>query len=145
MGSVAPSEETLRQNLAIQWQDHFHTRAQTWKALEITGLLAVGLVGLDWRVDSRVATFCASVLLAIVATFGMLITLRHRAVEVGKFKRIAAIEKQLGLGDGEEGPKPIHWWWVLLFWKTNTSLFILRMNFAILVFAIGFGLLRLFS
>jgi hypothetical protein len=145
MGSAAPSEETLRQNLAIQWQDHFQTRAQTWKALEITGLLAVGLVGLDWRIDSRVATFCASMLLAIVAAFGMLITLRHRSVEVEKFRRIAAIEKQLGIGDGKDGPSPIHWWWVFLFRRSNTSLFILRMHFAILVFAIGFGLLRLFS
>jgi hypothetical protein len=52
MPSTKPSEETLRKMLEIQWRDHFQTRLQTWKALEITSVLAVALVGFDWQAAS---------------------------------------------------------------------------------------------
>jgi hypothetical protein len=144
MASNVPSEETLRKLLDIQWQDHIQTRAQTWKALEITAILAVALVGLDWRIDNQVVTICAAVLLFIVAQFGILITIRHRAVEVTKFRRIASIEKQLGVADESlKLPQQINWFTIFQFWKSNTSLFILRMHFIIQVFAIGYCILRL--
>ena len=143
--SKKPSEAALLKLLDIQWQDHFQTRSQTWKALEITALIAVGLVGLDWKIDNPHVTVVAACLLAIVALFGMQITLRHRnRVEVMKFNIIKSVGEELGLVDSKlELPKPIHWWYVFLFWKSNTSLFILRMQFVILLFAIGYLVFRL--
>jgi hypothetical protein len=141
-----PKEEALLKQLEIQWNDHFQTRVQTWKALEITALIAVALVGIDWKINNQLVTIVVALLLAIVALFGMQITIRHRnRVEVTKFKIITSLEKKLGFVDIKlELPKNIHWWDVFLFWKSNTSLFILRMQFVILVFAIGYLVLRLF-
>ncbi len=148
------SPETLRKLLEIQWQDHFQTRTQTWKALEITAVLAVALVGLDWRLSNLgepgkpqvtpLATILAGVLLFLVALFGSLITLRHRnKVEVPKFEAITALEKELGVDTELSIPKPIRWLDIFLVWKTNTSLFLLRMHFIIMVFAVIYVILRL--
>jgi hypothetical protein len=143
--SKKPTEAALLKLLDIQWQDHFQTRSQTWKALEITALIAVALVGLDWKIDNWLVTVVGACLLAIVALFGMQITIRHRnRVEVMKFNIIKSVGEELGLVDSKlELPKPIQWWYVFLFWKSNTSLFILRMQFVILLFAIGYLVLRL--
>lgn len=140
-----PTEAALLKLLDIQWQDHFQTRVQTWKALEITALIAIVLVGLDWQIDNRLVTVAVASLLAIVALFGMQITLRHRnKVEITNFTIIQSVSKELALVNSKlELPKPLHWWDVFLFWKSNTSLFILRMQFVILLFAIGYLSLRL--
>ncbi len=142
-----PSEAALLKLLDIQWQDHFQTRVQTWKALEITALIAVALVGLDWKIKIPIVTIVVACLLAIVALFGMQITIRHRnIVEIRKFTIIKSLGEKLRLIDSKlELPKPIHWWDVFLFWKSNTSLFILRMQFVILLFALGYLALYLFG
>jgi ABC-type siderophore export system fused ATPase/permease subunit len=133
-------------NLEIQWQDHFQTRAQTWKALEITGLLAVALVGLDWQIGNRAVTIAATILLFLIAQFGIFITLKHREVERTKFKKIAELEEKLGIADEKlQLPQPISWWSIFNFQRSNSPLFILRMHFIIQLFAIGYCVLRLFS
>jgi hypothetical protein len=141
------SEEALLKVLDTQWQDHFQTRSQTWKALEVTALLAVALVGLDWQigVKSRWVTIVAAGLLALMALFGMQITLRHRnEVEITKFKRITAIENELEVGDPSlKLPQPMHWWHVFLIRKSHTALFILRMQFAIFLFGVAYLVMRL--
>jgi hypothetical protein len=143
MSTNKPSEETLRKLLEIQWQDHFQTRTQTWKALEMTSVLAVALVGFDWQVGNRIATVCGAFLLFMIAQFGILITLRHREVEITKFKKIVELETKLGVADEDlKLPQPISWWSIFNIWKSNTPLFILRMHFAIQVFAIGYGIMR---
>jgi hypothetical protein len=138
--SKKPSEAALLKLLDIQWQDHFQTRSQTWKALEITALVAVALVGLGWQIDNQLVTIVVASLLAIVALFGMQITLRHcNTVEIMKFTIIKSVGEELGFVDSKPKlPEPIHWWDVFLFWKSKTSLFILRMQFVILLFAIGY-------
>jgi hypothetical protein len=140
-----PTEQALLKVLDIQWQDHFQTRSQTWKALEITAIIAVALVGLDWRIGNRLVTIVVASLLAMVALSGMQITLRHRnEVEITKFKIIKSVEEQLAIVDPSiKLLGHIHWWDVFLFWKSNTSLFILRMQFVILLFAVGYLVLRL--
>ena len=141
-----PSEETLRKMLEIQWQDHFQTRMQTWKALEITAILAVAVVGIDWKVAKAPVTAFASFLLFLVAQFGISITIRHRHVEETKFRIISECEKQLGIADENLSlPKSISWWSIFDLRKSNTSLFIMRTLFIIQVFAIGFFVVRLFS
>jgi hypothetical protein len=142
--SQKPTKETLLKALDIQWQDHVQTRGQTWKALEISAILAVALVGLDWRLDKPIATIVAASLLILTAQFGIQITLRHRKVEETKFRIIASVEEQLGIADPNlKPPKPISWWSIFLFWQSNTSLFILRIHFVIQLFAISYLVLRL--
>lgn len=144
MPSTKPSEETLRKMLEIQWQDHFQTRAQTWKALEMTALLAVALVGFDWRVDNRIATVGGAILLFLIAQSGVFITLRHRVVEITKFRKISELEKELGMTDKDlKLPQPLTWWSIFQVRRSNTPLFILRMHFAIQLFAVGYCIMRL--
>lgn len=139
MSPTKPSEETLRKMLEIQWQDHFQTRTQTWKTLEITSVLAIALVGFDWQSQNSIATIGIALLLFLVAQFGVLITLKHRGVEITKFKKIAELERELGVADENlKLPLPINWWSIFLYRKSNTPLFILRMHFALQLFAIGY-------
>ena len=139
-----PSEETLRKMIEMEWQDHFQTRTQTWKALEVTALLAVALVGLDWRAGDPVVTAAAAILILIVAQFGMQITRRHREVERRVFRLIISYQEQLGITDPEfKVPQLVSWWDIFRFWKSNTSLFIMRMHFAVQLFACGYLLLSL--
>lgn len=145
MTLIKASDETSRKMLEIQWQDHFQTRTQTWKALEITAILAAALVGFDWQVGNRAATIYGAILLFLIAQFGMSITIKHRLVEIMKFKKITELEVELGIQDGKFTlPAPISWWSIFQFWKSNTPLFMLRMYFMIQLFAIGYCIMRLF-
>ena len=138
------SESTLLKLLEIQWQDHFQTRTQTWKTLEISALLAVALVGIDWRLGSPLITIIAASLLVLVTHFGIQITLRHRKVEENKFRIITSLEEQLGLQDLiNKPPAPISWWSIFRIKQSNTPLFILRMHFVIQLFAIAYLVVRL--
>lgn len=140
------NRDILLKLLEIQWQDHIQTRNQTWKGLEISTLLAVALVGLDWQIDKPAVTCVASILLALVALFGMQITIRHRnSVEVKKFEIINDLERQLGLNSDHVLPGKIKWWFVFLINRSNTSLFILRMQFVLLVFSVCYLSVRLFG
>ena len=136
--------EARIKDLELQWQDHFHARNQTWKALSVSGALAVALIGLDWQTDEPIVTLIASLLLAFVAIFGMQITIRHRNnVETKKFKSIIELEKLLGLDSDHVIPYKIKWWYVFCLRKSNTSLFMLRIQFVVLVFAMVNLVLRL--
>ena len=135
-----PSQEVLLKCLELEWQDHFQTRVQTWKSLEIESVLAVALVGIDWRISNVYATSAVAVLLIIAAFFGAKITIAHRKVEVIKFSHIIDIEKQLGMlepglfGDVKK-PEPFRWLDAFSL-KSNTLLFVLRMHTILLTFGI---------
>ncbi len=133
------SNENLIQLMGFQWQDHIQTRSQTWKALEIAALFAVALVGLDWQVDKPLVTYFSAGLLFIVAQFGASITIRHRnSVEINKFKIIRELGVELGTNDAKLPlPDEIRWYHIFKVWKSNTSLFLLRMHFILQLFAIG--------
>ena len=140
------NHEALLKMYEIQWQDHIQTRNQTWKGLEICVLLAVALVGLDWQVGHShpVITCVASTLLICVALFGMQITIRHRnSVEVNKFTIMKNLEELLGFDYNFPLPKKINFWDVFKFRKSNSSLFILRMQFVLLLFAVLYFSIRL--
>jgi len=142
-----PSEEILLKSLEMAWQDHFQTRTQTWRTLEIEVALAVALIGIDWRLDSIFATSAVAFLLIIAALFGALITIRHRnQVEVTKFLHITNIEKKLGLLELDllanvKKPEPIKWKDIFSF-KSNTSLFILRMHIILQAFGLIYLIFR---
>ncbi len=140
VGTSIPSEEALLKCLELEWQDHFQTRAQTWKALQIEAALAVALVGLDWQLDSAAATTLFGIVVVVAACFGIAVSLHHRRVEIRKFTHILNIEQKLGLHTNSllpdvSVPVAIRWTDAFRWRKFNTALFILRMHVAILFFA----------
>ena len=146
MSFQLPSEETLRKMIEWEWQDHFQTRAQTWKALEVVSVLAIAVVGLDWQVGNLYVTCAAAVLLLIVAQFGIEITKRHRKVEQRAFQLIIKYEGLLGIEEeGFKAPGPLGWLDIFRVSKSSTSLFIMRMHFFVQVFAISYVAGRLLA
>jgi len=131
-------EGPLLKMFETEWQDHFQTRRQTWQALEIAALLTVAIVGIQWKASHWLVGIISSMILIGVSLFGMQITFRHRnSVEIMKFTIITEIEKRLkfkALGLGV--PKRITLGDILRFWKSNTSLFLLRMQAIILILGI---------
>lgn len=141
-------KETLLKVLEMEWQDHFQTRAQTWKALEVAAILTVALVGLDLRVGDLAITIAAAILLIFVAFFGIAITVRHRNVtEIKIFNLISLIEKKLGVinPDFDNSPQSIRPWSLLRLWESNVPLFIVRMYLIIIFFADGLLAYRLWT
>jgi hypothetical protein len=131
-------KDALLKLLEAEWQDHFQTRGQTWKALEIAALLTVAIVGIQWQAPLALVKIVSSVLLIGVSLFGMQITFRHRnSVEKTKFTVITEIEKQLKFKASGFGiPKNITLFDIIKFCKSNTSLFLLRMQGIILILGI---------
>ena len=139
MSSEKPSEDTLRKMIEMEWLDHFQTRSQTWKALEIVALLAIALVGLDWRVGDPVVTTGAAILLLIVSQFGIQITMKHRTVERRCFRLIIEYQKELGVTDLEfKETQLLSWGDIFRIRKSATPLFIMRMYFVIQLFALSY-------
>lgn len=126
-------KEALIAMYEIQWHDHLEARKQTWKALHITGILAVALVGVQWENNDTFVVCITSILLIAVSFFGMQITLRHRnSVEITKFTIMSKIEERINfISHDLKIPDPIKWWYIFKFSKSNTSLFLLRMQFVI--------------
>ena len=146
MDSDKPSEAALLKMLEIQWQDHFQDRAQTWKSLEIAAPMIVALVALDWSLKNPLATVVAASLLVFVAWFGMAITIKHRKVEIQKFKIIQEVENRLGLGmlvPGRALPEPISIRFIFRLRQSNNPLFMLRMQFIIFLFAVAYFAVRM--
>ncbi|HPL26275.1 MAG TPA: hypothetical protein PLV44_11680 [Myxococcota bacterium] len=127
------SDEAVLKMLELEWQDHFQTRKQTWQALQTAVILTVALVGLQWSskeaIQAIVGVFAAPLVIGVSA-FGMQITLRHRnSTEVNKFTMILAAEERLKFESSHlKIPQPISLRDVLRFRKSNTSLFLLRMQ-----------------
>lgn len=143
-------DDALLKLYEIQWQDHFQTRQQTWQALQIAGILAVALVGVQWQSGSPFIICITSVILIAVSLFGMQITIRHRnSVEVTKFLILSEIEKKISFKSSDIGsPSPIKWSDIFKFRKSNTSLFLFRMQFTIFLLGwilLVFGISKLLS
>jgi len=132
--------ESIRRAMEDAWKDHQHTRDQTWKALTFVVGIGAGVVVSTWQSHWLPVKIVADALLFLVALCGAQITYRHRnTVEITKFRHIAQCEEALGLTGvitGVKMPREITPWDVFLPWKGNTALFILRMNFSIMLFAV---------
>jgi hypothetical protein len=143
---ITPSIDSLQKQLSLEWQDHIQTRKQTWKAIEITTLLAVALVGIDWKLENKFITVISSILLLIAAQFALTIIIHHRNdVECVKFTNIIKIEKQLGIYNPDyKKPNPVKIMDIFNFRRSNTSLFMMRIIFIIQIFALIYCIYRLF-
>ncbi len=159
------SEESIRKAMELAWKDHHHARDQTWKTIQIVAVLGAGLLTVDVKYENFIATLCAALLVIIAAGFGALITWNHRKLERRKFIHLMNCEEQLGLHKDEliplhprddsikekdefvqdgavKVPDKFSFWEILNPLEQNTALFILRMHFAIMTFAVLIIILR---
>ena len=141
MSEKLPTEESLRNQLQLEWQDHIQTRSQTWKTLEIEAALVLGLIGADFKFDNIGVVVILGVLIVISCISGIGITVHHRIGQIRKFTHIDRIEEALGLHqkgllDGVHPPAKFKWSDIINPTRNNTPLFILRMHFAILLFTL---------
>lgn len=147
--------ETVIQGMKEAWMDHRHCRDQTWRTVAATVSLAVGLVTLQQMPKSDPWTTMLAGIFVLVAAFsGMLIVKYHRVYEIRKFTHIMQCEHWLKLRklSGNEFvsqggvlhwdkkpetlPSDIMWIHVLLPWKQNTPLFLIRIHAFIFVFTL---------
>lgn len=90
-------DDALRSQLQIEWQDHFQTRAQSWRTIQITGALLLGLIGADIKFNEIWVTTTIGVLLLLTSLSSFFVTLRHWKIQIAIFGRIYRIEELLGL------------------------------------------------
>lgn len=135
------SQDSMLKALECAWQDHFQTRVQTWKPLEIEAVMALSMVGADLRYGdtSPALTLVLAFLLAAVAVLGFKVTRHHRGVERKCFRSIQAIEERLGISDPiHKPPKEIGWLQIIDPSKSSTPLFILRVHCIVIIFALAY-------
>lgn len=144
-----PDSETVRLALQLAWQDLHHARDQTWRAVQIEAVLGAGLVTVDTQFRNPAATLATATLVIVAASFGVLISLHHRKLARRKFNHIDHFEEYLHLHrkdlipsytddkiGGVRPPENLSFWAVLNPRQQSTSIFILRMHIAIMVFAV---------
>jgi uncharacterized membrane protein AbrB (regulator of aidB expression) len=146
--SDSPSEETLRQQLQIQWQDHIQTRNQTWKTLEIEAAMILAVIGADIKLGNPWLLIPLGGVLIISTFFGIAVTIHHRKVQIQKFKFIYNFEKKLGLlktgyMDGASMPEEFKLRGIFNVKRIATPTFILIMHVLILLFAIAYIVVRI--
>ncbi len=147
--STEGERDVLIAILENEWQDHFHTRNQAWKTLDIDAILVVALLGISWQLKNSLATSLAAALLIIAAFFGACITIHHRNVEITKLTHIYHIEEKLGMkGTGIlkdiQIPLPIKWYNIFYHKHFSTSSFILSMHYIILLFGVIYLVFSIF-
>lgn len=89
--------EIISRDLQSQWQDHFHMRDQTWKSLNYSILLFIGVVGLQMKVTDKPILSLAFLAVLLTSAFGILIAIHHRRRQHEKFEIIKIYERELGL------------------------------------------------
>ncbi len=97
MVPIQAQPESIRLALDEAWKEHQHVRDQTWKALQMVALLAVGLVTVDLQQQNAVASLTAGLLAFIGGVFSACITVHHRNYECQKFRHIMNLQQALKL------------------------------------------------
>ena len=84
--------------MEIQWKDHFHMRDQTWKTLQFTIAIFLGVVGLIFKggIDPKIL-FVAKFALLVTSVCGLLVEVHHRKSQKLKFELIKLYEEKLDL------------------------------------------------
>ena len=141
-----PSEETLRQQLDLQWRDHIHVRDQTWRALQMVAVVLLAIIGADVSLQKGTTLLPLAAVQACASLFGMAITIHHRNVQVHKFKYIFRMEERLGLHgpgllDRVKEPEALGWRDVLSA-RMPTPTFILLTHVLLLAFTLSYVWVR---
>lgn len=91
-------KDVYLKDMEIQWNDHFHMRDQTWKTLQYSIVVFLGVVGLQYKegIDTHILLIAKFALLA-VSVLGFLVALHHRNRQNLKFELIKLYEKKLEL------------------------------------------------
>jgi len=86
-------------DLELQWHDHFHMRDQAWKSLSNSGVMFLGVVGLEiYKGFPAFVMIAAYAALIGVSWCGYRVALHHRDVQQNiKFPIILRYEMLLGL------------------------------------------------
>lgn len=138
-------DEALRTQLQIEWQDHFQTRAQSWRTIQISGALVLGLVGADIKFNEIWVTTTIGILLILTSLSSVAVTLRHWRIQIGIFRRIYRIEELLGLlnslGEGHT-PGTYSKFDVINPKRPYVPVFIIRIHIIITVFTVFYILAR---
>lgn len=141
--SIDPSEETLRQQLDIQWRDHWATSGQSWKTLQMVALLFVGYIGSGLKVSDPLLIRIGGVICMLAACFGIAITIHCRQMQITRFTFIYKLEKMLKLHDekllgGIKPPQPFSIKRVFHMREQVMQTFILVVHIAILFLAAAY-------
>jgi len=134
-------EGYLRLALHIEWLDHFQTRRQTWKALEVSALCLAAFVLAGLRIENPwVVTILGAVVIS-GALAGAAVCWHHRKAQVRKFTHIDRLEDALGLHapgllDDVRPPRAFRPTDIFDLRQSNTPLFVLRMHLAIVAFTV---------
>lgn len=91
-------KEIFLKDMELQWNDHFHMRDQTWKTLQYTIAIFIGVVGLQYNegIDQNILLISKIALLA-TSILGFIVALHHRSRQNLKFDLIEFYEEQLEL------------------------------------------------
>lgn len=140
-------DEALRTQLQIEWQDHFQTRTQSWRTVQISGALVLGMVGADIKFNAIWVTTIIGVLLTLTSLSSVAVTLRHWRIQIGIFRRIHRIEDKLGLlhsnSLGEGHPPGIYSAFDVFNPKrTYVPIFIIRIHIVITLFTVFYISMR---
>jgi hypothetical protein len=134
-----PAPDSLRSAIDKAWWDIHHSRDQTWKALQIVVAMMAGMIAIDWQLTDARATLAAGALVIVAAVFGISVAYRHRRqVEEPQIKVIRECERLLGIAylyREMHEPRVMRWWDTLVIWRSSVSLFIMRMQIVLVVFA----------
>ena len=137
---------SIEKAMECAWRDHHHARDQTWKSLQVEAILAAAIIGVNFTsIEERLPylPLIGSILIVFLSFSGLMIATHHRELERRKFRHIMHCEDALGIRsyiDNVDLPRSIFIWEVFFIWKSNTVLFIMRMHFIILLFAVWFGI-----
>jgi len=148
MDSTELDKDSVRQAMDIAWREHQHVRDQTWKSVQMVALFAVGLVTIDVRLASNIATIIAGLLVVLLGYWGTKITLHHRAYQIQKFTEIQNCERELHLiprivPDTVKPPVPMTFWDAFSPRVSHSAAFLLRMHIALMIFGVMFIFFRL--
>ncbi len=91
-------KEIYLKDMEIQWNDHFHMRDQTWKTLQYTIAIFLGVVGLQYKdgIDPNILLI-AKLALLITSLLGLAVAIHHRNRQDLKFDLINLYEEKLDL------------------------------------------------
>jgi hypothetical protein len=158
MSELDPDPISVRLALEVAWRDHYNAREQSWRAVQMEAVLGSGLVSGDAQFGKLAATAAAAVLVGLVGLFGIWISLHHRELERRKFIHIDNFERFLRLRRDDlipaarphfEGgvalPEALSFWAVFDPRRRSTSVFILRIHLAVMLFALIVFLARLYA
>jgi hypothetical protein len=140
MEQIDPQPESLRTQLSIEWNDHFQTRDQSWRALQIEALFLVGLIGADVRFENIWLVTIVGGLVFLGGVMGFSLTMTHWVAQERKISNIHKIETALGLTTVIDGHTSggVHWSYLLNPKSTLGVVFLARMHLVLVCLSLSY-------